>query len=214
MNVFFDKYRGLFSMKTLLIAANLLATTQVFAETPSQNLRAILAQVNTYSGAFAQQVKDVDGKLVQEGKGHLDLAKPGKINWQMFAPALSRMISDQQTLWLYDPDLEQVTLYNAQQLITDSPFALLTTNDPELWKQYTIQNDSGQFVVLPKNRESQVTKIALTFDGNRLVQLTIWDASEQQSHYKFSDIVINRTFKTDHFSFKIPADTDIDDQRN
>lgn len=187
---------------------------QAMAATPAEQLKNVLKDVNTFSGKFVQTVRDVDGKLVQEGRGHLDLAKPGKIHWTLHEPAVSKMISDSQTLWLYDPDLEQVTLYDPQKLITDSPFALLMSDDKLLWQQYSITLVGEQFVVSPKHKESQVTKIALTFNGKQLQKLVIWDASEQQSEYVFANVSLNTSFPATHFAFTIPADTDIDDQRN
>lgn len=201
--------------KTLIASIfALLLPLHAMAQTPAEQLQNVLSGVDAYSGDFVQKVTDANGKLVQEGKGHLDLAKPGKINWQLVSPAMSSMISNSKILWLYDPDLEQVTLYDPQQLITDSPFALLMSDESTLWQQYDITKDKDQFVVSPKAAESQVTKIALTFKGNQLQSLVIWDASEQQSQYQFSNIAVNPSFDASHFIFDVPEDTDIDDQRN
>lgn len=208
-------WQNAFALRVLQAAALILFFQgQAIAATSAEKLQKVLAGVEAFSGDFTQKVQAADGKLVQEGVGHLDLAKPGKINWQLTKPSLNLMISDSKTLWLYDPDLEQVTLYDPQKLITDSPFALLMSDDANLWKQYTITESDRYFIVTPNNSESQVTKISLSFDGNKLSSLIIWDASEQKSEYSFSNIKINPSFNGKHFSFEIPADTDIDDQRN
>src|SRR5947208_437148 len=67
------------------------------------------------SGRFEQQVMDRAGKVVERGSGSFTFARPGKFRWVYDKPHPQTLVADGQKLWIYDPDLQQVTVKRMDQ---------------------------------------------------------------------------------------------------
>lgn len=76
----------------------------------SAQLEAFLSHVSAAEGAFRQRVVDRSGKLVNEAEGIFAFRRPGAFLWNYEKPWKQQVVSDGQTLWLYDEDLMQVTV--------------------------------------------------------------------------------------------------------
>ena len=76
----------------------------------SAQLEAFLSHVSAAEGAFRQRVVDRLGKLVNEAEGIFAFRRPGAFLWNYEKPWKQQVVSDGQTLWLYDEDLMQVTV--------------------------------------------------------------------------------------------------------
>lgn len=69
-----------------------------------------MSHVSAAEGAFRQRVVDRSGKLVNEAEGIFAFRRPGAFLWNYEKPWKQQVVSDGQTLWLYDEDLMQVTV--------------------------------------------------------------------------------------------------------
>ena len=129
-----------------------------------------------------------------------------------------------QTLWFYDPFIEQASAYSLAKSIHNTPILLLTSDEPQLWQQYNVieQNDvaaSGlRFVVMPKDESSQIKKLTLTFSetDNNAVQLSEFsfqDATGQISQISLSKFNSKTEPAATLFSFSLPEGVRLEDKR-
>src|SRR3954471_8698436 len=77
------------------------------------------------SGRFEQQVMDRAGKVVERGSGSFMFARPGKFRWIYDKPHPQTLVADGTRLYIYDPELQQVTVKRVDQAISSTPAALL-----------------------------------------------------------------------------------------
>ncbi|WP_448555421.1 outer membrane lipoprotein chaperone LolA [Thalassotalea montiporae] len=177
-------------------------------------LLAKLAQLENLAASFTQNVYDVDNNLLQTGQGQFTLAAPNYLKWQTTSPEESTLVSDGETLWLFDPFIEQVTAYSLANSISNTPILLLTSTDESLWQQYEISQMANEaFKVVAKSEDAQVKELLLAFSGDVLSGFTIVDATGQHSEFLLENIAANQTLASDVFSFQVPEGMLLDDQR-
>lgn len=104
------------------------------AEDASAELKQQLAKIRTFSAAYQQRVYDIQQQLLQQGQGMLALQQGARFRFESTEPEPSLLVSDGKTLWIFNELLEQVSIYDAQSEVGQTPFALLTSNDPVLWQ--------------------------------------------------------------------------------
>ncbi len=180
------------------------------------NLMQKLAELSAFKADFNQQVLSEEGQLLQTNKGRLAVSKPNLLYWSIIEPDESLIVSDGNTLWFYDPFIEQVTLYNIDNAINNTPILLLVNSDPTLWQNYLIKQISSEhFIIQSKDENSQVKLLTLVFNkaGNSLIKFEILDATGQLSRISLSN---NQTLNADDkklFQYTPIEGVAIDDQR-
>jgi outer membrane lipoprotein carrier protein len=196
-----------------MLALSLIFTVTVAAEPAETELRKLLRDYDGVTAKFSQQVVDSDGNKVHSANGELVFKQPGKFKWHVTAPDEELLISNGETLWWYNPFLEQVTLFNAKDSVSKTPFALLVSNRDETWNQFEIEKVESGFVIIPKDSEnSQVLSLALSFEDFVLSQIVIQDRTRQLSQFTITEHQFN-SGKNVNFDFVVPEDVEIDDQR-
>ena len=75
-----------------------------------QRLHDFFRNTTSMRADFYQVVFDNQGRKVQEVKGVMQLQRPGKFRWDYKQPYVQLVVGDGEKVWLYDPELEQVTV--------------------------------------------------------------------------------------------------------
>lgn len=184
----------------------------------ANTLKTLLTKLNRLGTAFQQTVYSAEGDVIQQTAGQLQAARPGKVRWSTMPPMEQLVVSDSSTLWIYDPDLEQVTIRSFDQDLLKTPAALFIGDLDTLEQSYDIQKKdsavteggtSTQFILTPKDAESLYTKIALGFFEETPSSMTMWDTLGQKTHITFQDIQVNQAIAPEAFQFSPPEGTDI-----
>ena len=93
--------------------AALLTTSAMFATTAFAGARDDLATftkgLKGLDGQFVQQVYDTNGKLKESSSGRVAMSAPRLFRWEYVKPYPQLIVADGKTVWVFDPDLEQVT---------------------------------------------------------------------------------------------------------
>ena len=209
-------------LKLLVALAVYSVTTPVFADTTEQArqlLRDFLGAADSYTAVFDQQHIDDEGKLLEKSNGEFWLQRPGRFRWSYLAPLERLIISDADRIWLYDPDLDQVTVRNADGALEQTPAGLLVSGE-ELLDAYDISlgeiSSSLQTVNLVPLRgqvgQSDFLLIELGLRDNILQRLVLHDRFGQQTRIDFYDTRLNPSLDEDLFTFEVAAGIDVIDQ--
>ncbi|GAA0286015.1 outer membrane lipoprotein chaperone LolA [Psychrosphaera haliotis] len=198
------------------VYANTNDTTQAVNEVSAASLE-LQNKLNVFDGYqanFKQVVTDIEANIIHQADGKLVFKQPGKFIWEVTAPEEELLISNGQYVWWYNPFVEQVSIFDVQQAVTQTPFALLVSKDPSIWKQFSISKENNIYVITPVDlSQAQVIKLTLTIIDNDLEKIVITSRSQQVSEYTLSN---QSKFKPqeDMFEFEMPAGIDVDDQRS
>lgn len=113
-------------MLLITLLAILSFPLQAAEDVAIQRLTTLLNQAQTISGRFSQLTLDGSGTQLQETAGEMALKRPGQFRWHTDAPMEQLLISNGEKIWLYDPDLQQVTIQKMDQRLTHTPALLLS----------------------------------------------------------------------------------------
>lgn len=182
----------------------------------SAELKAQLGELRSLSASFRQQISSADGHLIQDMEGEMQLAKPGLIRWRTLPPFEQELVADGRRIWLYDPDLEQVSVKPVGDSLSGSPAALLLEDLTGLGEQYQVcrlENrpmPQGLSISLkPLQEQSVYSQIVLSFADHRPTSITMYDRLGQTSLVILSDVQLNPEFDSALFTFEVPEGVDI-----
>jgi outer membrane lipoprotein carrier protein len=181
-----------------------------------QALMTRLSGFNHFSATFSQQVIDEEKNTLQEGQGKFAVKKPNLVYWETQQPEESLIVSDGQTLWFFDPFIEQATAYRVDASVANTPILLLTSSDEALWQKYSVtQTSSNNFLIHSNDINSRVKTLELNFlaDSAELESFSILDSTGQLSLIKLGDVIINAEIASNLFEFTLPEGVYLDDQR-
>ena len=176
----------------------------------SQQLQQLLQPISSLSAQFEQQTIDANGIEIHRATGQLQLAQPYKLHWVVSEPMPQQLISDGQTLWLYDEDLEQVIVQSVDSSINSTPIMLFSGDLQRLNLSYSVlQTSKGVFELTPVQNESLFASIRLNFNDKIPTSLVMTDNLGQITRINLTSISVNREIPEDLFTFKIPDGTDV-----
>ncbi|MFG1489144.1 outer membrane lipoprotein chaperone LolA [Oceanospirillum sp. HFRX-1_2] len=184
------------------------------ASSAAHQLGQLLAKMETLDADFQQRILDAKGSRLQEVSGHLSLARPGKFYWETENPFPQTVVSDGETLWLYDPDLEQVTVQQMDPSQNRTPAMLLSGNIDSIEERFTIKltRESAQFkefLLIPTGQESLFEELRLSFVSDELASLLLSDSLGQRTSIELFATKLNPELAEDRFTFAIPEGVDV-----
>ena len=183
---------------------------------PAEELTQRLATLNTLEAEFTQLARDAAGRDIQSIPGTLALARPNLMRWETQDPIPQLIVSDGDSLWTYDRDLEQVTR-DPVSVLADSPAALLLNLKTQaLAEQYFVEElqRAGDKVVyqLTPNDDSLYQALVLEFLGEMPLSVGVIDTLDQQTRITLRNVRLNQPTTT-AFDFILPAGVDLLDNR-
>jgi outer membrane lipoprotein carrier protein len=178
-----------------------------------KRLTELLNQAQTLTGRFSQLTLDGSGVNLQESTGEMALKRPGQFRWHTDAPMEQLLVSDGKQVWLYDPDLEQVTIQQLDQRLTHTPALLLSGDVSKISENFDISHKetSGvvDFVLKPKSRDTLFDNLRLSFRNGVINDMQLIDSVGQRTNILFSGVKMNAPLNASMFRFVPPAGTDI-----
>ncbi|EGR2424692.1 TPA: outer membrane lipoprotein chaperone LolA [Vibrio cholerae] len=181
---------------------------------PKDTLSERLAMSEGFSATFNQQVLSPEGKVILTGNGKVDIARPSLFRWETETPDENLLVSDGTTLWHFDPFVEQVTLYRAEEALEQTPFVLLTRNKASDWDAYHVEEKGDVFTLTPTALDSNQGRFQITISEKGVVQgFKVIEQDGQQSEFIFSKVKQQKP-NASVFNYKVPKGVEVDDQRN
>lgn len=179
----------------------------------TEALKAFLTQTSTAKGRFAQMVLDKNMKLLQQSTGTMQFARPGKFRWEYNKPYEQTIVGDGAKLWIYDKDLNQVTVRSLDRALGASPAALLAGSN-EIDKNYTLNNIGNQegldwLEAIPRSKDTAFERIRLGFSKDGLSAMELRDQFGQFTVIRFADIERNPKLANEAFAFTPPKGADV-----
>ena len=195
----------------------LIGTVGVSADEDSQTLRALLDSMVSYRADFEQIVTGRFGEILQTATGTMHLERPGRLRWDMDEPYPQLVVADGELVWVYDPDLEQVTVQRFEETVEGSPMMVLTDTSMlernfRVRMTSTIEESERRFALSPRNPESTslFREIILSFStAGSLTALEVVDDLEQRTAVVFRHGQVNPVLESELFEFEVPAGVDV-----
>lgn len=202
-------------IRVLFASVLLLALAPVQADQAAsvQRLTGLLQKAETLTGRFSQLSLDGTGTQLQETTGEMALKRPGQFRWNTDEPMAQLLVSNGSKVWLYDPDLEQVTIQTLDQRLTHTPALLLSGDVSAISDNFRVSHrEAGEvidFTLEPKARDTLFDSLRLSFRNGVINDMQMIDGVGQRTNILFHGVRLNAPLEADLFTFEIPEGTDV-----
>ena len=200
-------------MRALLLFFLLALVPPAIAGDGPDRLRAFLDQVRSLRAEFQQSVFDEDARPLDDASGMVYIQRPGRFRWDYTEPYPQEIVGDGEKVWIYDSDLDQVTVRPLGDALGDTPVMLLSSDQPveQSFNVRAIDGPDGfEWAALkPLGERVSFTEIRLGFDGDTLRVMELKDAFGQLTRLHFTNVERNPTLAPSLFQFTPPEGADI-----
>jgi outer membrane lipoprotein carrier protein len=184
-----------------------------FAGPARERLDAFANGLDALRGTFTQEVFDADGRSTETSKGSVALKAPRQFRWEYEAPFPQLIVADGSNVWVWDKDLDQVTVRNQSAEESQSPLTVLTDLSL-LEREYTLresgERDGFQWLELkPKAEEAPFERCELGLAADGLARMVLHDTLGQRNELRFARWERNPALDATLFAFTPPEGVDV-----
>ena len=182
-----------------------------------EQFKSFVASTKAAKGEFTQrQVKNTNGekpKVSTPATGTFVFARPGKFIWTYLKPYEQVLQADGDKLYIYDKDLNQVTVKKLGDALGSSPAAILFGSN-DLEKNFTLSEAGSKDGVemlraVPKNKDSSFEDIIISMKDGLPFTMELKDSFGQSSVLWFKGIEKNPALNAASFKFVMPKGADV-----
>ena len=198
------------------------ADTQTFplgASSAAADVRPLtefVRMLKTFSADFVQQQVNVRGQKQPVSSGHFVLARPGRFFWAYEKPYVQKLIANEGVLWVYDPDLAQVT----KSPLADNrgaPIGIFLGNQPlaEAFEVSSIGKNDGLdwYSLKDRSAKSDFNQVQIGMDAKGIKAMVFTDKLDNRTTVQFSQREVNQKVDDSLFKFVPPAGVDVVNNR-
>jgi outer membrane lipoprotein carrier protein len=199
---------------TVLTAGALALAGSAHASALDQ-FRTFVSGTKSAKGEFTQQQvrKAAGGKVAPVSSGTFVFARPGKFIWTYQKPYDQVLQADGEQLYIYDKDLNQVTVKKLGNALGSSPAAILFGSN-DLEKNFTLSDAGARdglewLNAVPKNKDTSFEQISIGLRDGVPQAMELKDTFGQTSVLKFTSFQRNPALSAQQFKFEIPKGADV-----
>ena len=179
-------------------------------------LREFTREAKTGRAEFSQTVTSPDGAKRKTSSGSFEFARPNRFRFAYRKPFEQLIVGDGRKVWMYDADLNQVTVRAFDQALSATPAALLSgaglERDFEL--SAAPAREGLEWVrALPRTCEGSIESLQIGFRDHVLAAIEIVDAFGQRSRIQFTQVATNLSLADATFQFTPPKGADLIEQK-
>lgn len=183
------------------------------ADSARSRMEAFSKSLRSISGNFEQSVTDANGHRGDESRGTLALEAPRQFRWETTTPFQQTIVADGAHVWVYEPDLEQVSVRNQSAAESHSPLTVLTDLS-QLDRQFKASEGGTRdglvwLKLAPQAKDAEFEFAELGFDGNDLRRMRFKDSLGNETQISFSDWKRNPSLAAGTFKFVPPKGVDV-----
>lgn len=171
--------------------------------------------LHTLQAEFTQSVQDSRGQVTEQSTGKLAIRKPGRFRWDYLKPNAQTIVSDGTRIWLYDPELEQVTIRRADLSLNGTP-AMLLSGEGNLRDSFVVEHvephdDLMVINLVPRRNDTDFKRVQMALRKDQLVAMSLTDKLGQSTLLQFQQFRRNASLPESLFRFVAPKGVDVVD---
>lgn len=202
----------LFSLTSLALAPSIAAAAADNGD-GYKRVERFLGSLQGLQAQFKQTLTDSKGQITDQSSGTLAIRRPNRFRWDYREPYEQLIVADGARIWLYDSDLEQVTVRRLDESLSATP-AMLLSGEGTLADNFTVtktsQDAAAEWVMMePKRNDTDFKWVRLGFSGEALKFMQLADKLGQITTLEFSKLEKNPPLDPSRFTFTVPPGADV-----
>lgn len=202
-------------MKKILALFLVFSSSLALADTASNEVQAKLNAIRSMSAHFTQIVK-AGTRKVSASEGTMALFRPGRFRWETKSPLEQLVIADSKHLWVYDVELEQVTVKKQEKGLGGTPGLFLSGYDDTVARDFDVTVKSpgvkSVYELKAKSPKENYQRVILSFNDAMLDKIEFFDQLGQHTTVTLTQVKNNPKLAQGMFQFKPPKGVDVIDQ--
>lgn len=176
----------------------------------SDELESYFQSVRTLQGEFEQLTKDESGAVIEHAHGSMSIQRPDRFRWSYDEPFEQEIIADGSKLWVYDVELEQVTVRPLSEVLGVGPALLLSGDYEELKENFSIQaQEQGWLELIPKQDDWDFQVILLQMKEGVPRVIEVDSGLGQMTRLELRRLERNVSIDPARFKFSPPEGVDV-----
>ncbi len=179
----------------------------------TDSLRHFFTEVQTFNARFSQVVLDEALNTIQESSGTLWIERPDRFRWDYDSPFKQQIVGDGKKIWVYDKELEQVTVRPLTGGLGYTPAVLLAgrgrLEDSFTVKSLGTQGNLEWAQLVPKNKDGGFESIRIGFEHGKLRILEMLDGFGNTTRITLLGSKENPKIEAERFQFTPPTGVDV-----
>ena len=200
--------------KTILLSLTFMLCSANAHADAIDKLKTFISSTHSGQANFTQDVLDKGGKKIQASSGNMQFVRPGKFRWAYQKPYEQLIVGDGEKFWLYDTDLNQVTVKKLDAALGSSPAALLSGNN-EIERGFVLKATESRdgldwLQATPRTSDTSFQQILMAFDAqSNLAVMELHDAFGHKTVLRFTGMQRNPQLSSQIFKFVPPKGADV-----
>ena len=185
----------------------------------ASQLDKLLNPLHYIRAEFMQHTLEANGKRVQESEGLMTVQRPNLFRWEVKKPFPQTVVSNGKKVWLYDMELEQVTIQKLDARTHTTPALILSEGTADLTKNFRVEgstkDDISLFTLTPKGENGIFESLQLTFRGKTLKEMMLIDVMGAKTRIEFFNVFSSnkKRLADKDFELDIPPGVDVIDDK-
>lgn len=184
-----------------------------FASPDAKKLQQKLNNIHTMTANFKQVVR-AKKRVVSRSSGTMALKRPGQFLWDTKKPMQQKVIADGKHMWVYDVELEQVTVQKQKKSLGGTAALFLSGYDETVARDYYVflskmSEGRERYDMKAKNPRQGFRQVVMTFKADSLVGMELYDQLGQKTEVDLSEVKMNPEVNSKLFQFKPPKGVDV-----
>lgn len=208
---------GYWCRSLALIVSSTLASAAAAATSATQFLDHFYRDVQTFAARFQQVVLDEELNPIEESSGAMQIKRPGRFRWDYEPPNEQVIVGDGSRIWIYDLELEQITVRPMGRALGETPASLLA-GGTDVRNEFELQDlgEMGSLVwlrMVPKKSEGGFEDMRIGFEDGQIRVLELVDGLGQTTRITLTEAAENPRLPDSQFQFQPPPGVDVIDEQ-
>ncbi len=178
-----------------------------------ERLQRFLDGLKTLRAEFVQTQLDPNEQVVEEGEGVLYLSRPGRFRLEYSTPYEQLYVADGERMWMYEIDLDQVSVREQGNALGDTPALLLSTTAP-LAENFSIDElgvhgGLSWLELHPRSKDTSFSYMRTAMEGEMLRAMEMVDGFNNTTRLYFVSMDENPPLGEEKFQFSPPPGVDV-----
>ncbi|HKR35337.1 MAG TPA: outer membrane lipoprotein chaperone LolA [Steroidobacteraceae bacterium] len=190
-----------------------LGAAEQTAQAGQKRVESFLQGLDSMQAQFKQVLTDRNGQSIDEASGTLAISRPDRFRWDYREPYQQVIVADGTRIWIYDSDLEQVTVRKLDETLSATPAMLLSgrsnLSDNFNVTQATREGALDWVRMEPRRDDTDFKWVRLGFEGAVLKYMQLADKLGQTTSLEFSKVERNPPLDPSRFTFTVPPGADV-----